>query len=59
MNYSDLFAPDFQDIIFEWLEMESERVTLIIDEAHNLGDAIRAMNSRLLSMRMIDLAKKR
>ena len=58
MNYSHLFSPDFQDIIFQWLEMESEKVTLIIDEAHNLGDGVRAMNSRLLSMRMIDLAEK-
>ena len=57
MNYSHLFSPDFQDIIFQWLEMESEKVTLIIDEAHNLGDAVRAMNSRQLSMRMIDLAE--
>jgi len=58
MNYSHLFSPDFQDIIFQWLEMESEKVTLIIDEAHNLGDGVRAMNSRLLSIRMIDLAEK-
>ena len=56
MNYSHLFSPDFQDIIFQWLEMDSEKVTLIIDEAHNLGDAVRAMNSRLLTMRMVDLA---
>jgi DNA excision repair protein ERCC-2 len=58
MNYSHLFSPDFQDIIFQWLEMESEKVTLIIDEAHNLGDGVRAMNSRHLSMRMIDMAEK-
>jgi len=58
MNYSHLFSPDFQDVIFQWLEMESEKVTLIIDEAHNLGDGVRAMNSRLLSMRMIDMAEK-
>ncbi|VVB70149.1 ATP-dependent DNA helicase [uncultured archaeon] len=58
MNYSHLFSPDFQDIIFSWLEMDSEKVTLIIDEAHNLGDAVRAMNSRLLTMRMIDLAER-
>ena len=58
MNYSHLFSPDFQDIIFQWLEMDSEKVTLIVDEAHNLGDAVRAMNSRLLTMRMVDLAEK-
>ena len=58
MNYSHLFSPDFQDIIFQWLEMDSEKVTLIIDEAHNLGDAVRAMNSRVLTMRMVDLAEK-
>lgn len=58
MNYSHLFSPDFQDIIFQWLEMESDKVTLIIDEAHNLGDAVRSMNSRHLTMRMIDLAER-
>lgn len=57
MNYSHLFSPEFQDIIFQWLEMDSEKVTLIIDEAHNLGDAVRAMNSRHLTQRMIDLAE--
>jgi DNA excision repair protein ERCC-2 len=58
MNYSHIFSPDFQDIIFQWLEMDAEKVTLIIDEAHNLGDAVRSMNSRLLTTRMIDLAEK-
>jgi DNA excision repair protein ERCC-2 len=58
MNYSHLFSPDFQDIIFQWLEMESEKVTLIIDEAHNLGDAVRSMNSRILTLRMIDFAER-
>lgn len=57
MNYSHLFSLDAQDIIFQWLEMEQDKITLIIDEAHNLGDAVRAMNSRLLTMRMIDLAE--
>jgi DNA excision repair protein ERCC-2 len=57
MNYSHLFSPDFQDVIFQWLEMDSEKVTLIIDEAHNLGDAVRDMNCRILTMRMIDLAE--
>jgi DNA excision repair protein ERCC-2 len=56
VNYSHLFSPDFQDAIFPWLEAEPEKVTLIIDEAHNLGNAVRAMNSRLLTMRMLDLA---
>ncbi len=58
MNYSHLFSPDFQDIIFSWMEMDAETVTLIIDEAHNLGDAVRAMNSRVLTSRMIDFAEK-
>jgi len=58
MNYSHLFSPDFQDIIFQWMEMEPEKVTLIVDEAHNLGDAVRAMNSRVLTIRMIDLASR-
>ncbi len=58
MNYSHLFSPDFQDIIFQWLEMDEEKVTVIVDEAHNLGDAVRAMNSRALTVRMIDLAEK-
>ncbi|NPV62082.1 MAG: ATP-dependent DNA helicase [Methanotrichaceae archaeon] len=58
MNYSHIFSPDFQDAIFSWLEMEPEKATLIVDEAHNLGDAVRAMSSRVLTIRMIDLAER-
>jgi DNA excision repair protein ERCC-2 len=58
MNYSHLFSPDFQDAIFQWLEMEPENVTLIVDEAHNLGDAVRAMSTRVLTMRMLDMAER-
>jgi len=58
MNYSHLFSPDFQDGIFAWLEMEPEEVTLFVDEAHNLGDAVRAMSTRLLTMRMLDMAER-
>jgi len=57
MNYSHLFSPDIQDIIFQWLEMDPEKVTVIVDEAHNLGDAVRAMSSRMLTLRVIDLAE--
>ncbi|NYT02865.1 MAG: ATP-dependent DNA helicase [Methanosarcinales archaeon] len=58
MNYSHLFSPDFQDVIFQWLELDPDALTLIVDEAHNLGDAVRAMNTRVLTPRMIDLATK-
>ncbi len=58
LNYSHLFSPEFQEIIFDWLEMDRESLTLFIDEAHNLGDAVRALNTRVLSPRMIDLAEK-
>jgi DNA excision repair protein ERCC-2 len=58
VNYTHIFSPDFQDIIFQWLEMERDSVTLIVDEAHNLGDAVRAMSARTLTARMIDLAER-
>lgn len=58
MNYSHIFSPDFQDVIFQWLEMEADKVTLIVDEAHNLGDAVRSMSSRMLTARMLDLAER-
>jgi len=58
LNYSHLFSPEFQEIIFDWLELERESLTLFVDEAHNLGDAVRALNTRLLTPRMIDLAEK-
>ena len=58
VNYSHLFSPDFQGIIFQWLELEPENLTLIVDEAHNLGDAVRSMNSRLLTVRNVELAEK-
>ena len=57
LNYSHLFSPDFQEIIFDWLELDRETLTLFVDEAHNLGDAVRALNTRYLSQRMIDLAE--
>jgi len=56
MNYSHIFSPDFSDVIFQWLEFEPEKVTLIVDEAHNLGDAVRAMGTRMLTSKMIDLS---
>jgi DNA excision repair protein ERCC-2 len=56
MNYSHLFSPDFQDVIFQWLDIEPEKVTVIIDEAHNLGDAVRAMSTRTLTIRMLDMS---
>jgi len=58
MNYHHLFSPDFQDAVFEWLELDAEDLTLIVDEAHNLGDAVRSMNSRALAIRNIDLAER-
>ena len=58
LNYSHLFSPEFQEIIFDWLEMDRGSLTLFVDEAHNLGDAVRALNTRVLSPRMIDLAEK-
>lgn len=57
LNYSHLFSPDFQEIIFDWLELDRESLTLFVDEAHNLGDAVRALNTRHLTQRMIDLAE--
>ncbi|MHC1631326.1 MAG: ATP-dependent DNA helicase [Methanotrichaceae archaeon] len=58
LNYSHLFSPDFQEIIFDWLELDQEHLTLFIDEAHNLGDAVRALNTRILTLRMIDLSER-
>lgn len=58
LNYHHIFSPDFQDAIMQWLELEPDKLTLIVDEAHNLGDAVRAMNSRALTLRMIALAEK-
>ena len=58
LNYSHLFSPEFQEIIFDWLELDRESLTLFVDEAHNLEAAVRALNSRVLSLRMIDLAEK-
>ncbi|MEA2046034.1 MAG: ATP-dependent DNA helicase [Euryarchaeota archaeon] len=58
MNYSHIFSPDFQEVIFDWLELDRASLTLFVDEAHNLGDAVRALNTRRLTLRMIDLAER-
>jgi DNA excision repair protein ERCC-2 len=58
MNYSHIFSQEFFDSMFQWLEIDTTEATLIIDEAHNLGDAVRSMNARALTMRMIELSSK-
>lgn len=58
LNYHHLFSPDFQDAILQWLDLEQERLTVIVDEAHNLGDAVREMNTRVLTTRMLELAER-
>lgn len=58
LNYHHLFSPDFQDAIIQWLGLEADRMTVIVDEAHNLGDSVREMNTRVLTPRILELAER-
>ncbi|MBW6519275.1 MAG: ATP-dependent DNA helicase [ANME-2 cluster archaeon] len=49
LNYNHVFDDEYRDAMYSWLGLEPEKTILLIDEAHNLGDAVRAMISDKLT----------
>lgn len=49
MNYNHVFDDTYRDAMYTWLGLEPEKTILLIDEAHNLGDTVRAVNSDTLT----------
>ena len=49
LNYNHVFDDDYRDAMYSWLGLEPEKTILLIDEAHNLGDAVRAVISDTLT----------
>ncbi|MCL7412787.1 MAG: ATP-dependent DNA helicase [ANME-2 cluster archaeon] len=49
LNYNHVFDDEYRDAMYNWLGLEPEKTILLIDEAHNLGDAVRAVISDVLT----------
>ncbi len=56
LNYNHVFDDTRRDVLFDWLEIDPENTILLIDEAHNLGDTVRSINSDTITMHAVDKA---
>ncbi|RZN35889.1 MAG: ATP-dependent DNA helicase [Methanosarcinales archaeon] len=56
LNYNHVFDDTRRDVLFDWLEINPENTILLIDEAHNLGDTVRSINSDTITMHVVDKA---
>jgi len=56
LNYNHVFDDQRRDLLFDWLEINPENTILLIDEAHNLGDTVRSINSDTVTMHTVDKA---
>jgi DNA excision repair protein ERCC-2 len=56
LNYNHVFDDTMRDALFDWLEINSENTILLVDEAHNLGDTVRNINSDIITTYIVDKA---
>jgi len=49
LNYNHVFDDEYRNAMYKWLGLEPDKTILLIDEAHNLGDAVRAVISDKLT----------
>ncbi|MCL7414555.1 MAG: ATP-dependent DNA helicase [ANME-2 cluster archaeon] len=45
LNYNHVFDDMYREAMYSWLGLEPDKTILLLDEAHNLGDAVRAVIS--------------
>ncbi|MEA1868895.1 MAG: ATP-dependent DNA helicase [Euryarchaeota archaeon] len=56
LNYNHVFDDTMRDALFDWLEINPENAILLVDEAHNLGDTVRNINSDIITTYIVDKA---
>jgi len=56
LNYNHVFDDTMRDALFDWLEINPENTILLVDEAHNLGDTVRNINSDIITTYIVDKA---
>jgi len=56
LNYNHVFDDTYREAMYNWLDIDPEKTILLIDEAHNLGDSVRAVNSDSLSQYIVKKA---
>jgi len=56
LNYHHVLDERMRDAMFAWLNIEPENSILMVDEAHNVGSAVRSINTVRLDVRTIGKA---
>jgi len=56
LNYNHVFDDAMRDALFDWLEINPENTILLVDEAHNLGDTVRSINSDTITLHVVEKA---
>jgi DNA excision repair protein ERCC-2 len=56
LNYNHVFDDTMRGALFDWLEIDPENTILLVDEAHNLGDTVRNINSDIITAYIVDKA---
>lgn len=49
LNFNHVFSDSLRETMYGWLGIEPKKCILLIDEAHNLGETVRAVNSDILT----------
>lgn len=56
LNYHHVLDERMRDVMFRWLNLEPENTVLVLDEAHNVGDAVRSINTARVGLRAVGRA---
>lgn len=57
LNFYHLFDREIREQLYAGLDLDSEQVLLLIDEAHNCGDTVQSIQSVVLEERTLESAK--
>ncbi|HID27119.1 MAG TPA: ATP-dependent DNA helicase [Methanosarcinales archaeon] len=58
LNYYHIFDSKYRKLMYSWLGIKEENTILVVDEAHNLGNVVRDINTNSINTYIIDRAIK-
>ncbi|MFQ6062470.1 MAG: DEAD/DEAH box helicase family protein, partial [Methanosarcinales archaeon] len=58
LNYYHIFDSKYRKLMYSWLGIKEENTILVVDEAHNLGNVVREINTNSINSYIIDRAIK-
>lgn len=56
LNYYHIFDNNYRKLMYSWLGIKEENTILVVDEAHNLGNVVREINTNSINTYIIDRA---